>query len=132
MLLVTVGAINKPALEIDPELVDQFTAVSLVPCTLAVNCSVVPEETLTAAGETVTLIAVEVVTAELIVTPVCSRPELPCESVTFTQKLLATAAVGVPLTAPVEVFRTSPGGNAPLLTENLYGATPPAALMKPE
>jgi hypothetical protein len=38
VLLVTIGAVKKPVLEIVPELADQDTAVLLVPCTVAENC----------------------------------------------------------------------------------------------
>ena len=37
------------------------------------------------------------------------------------------AVVGVPVMAPVAGFRTSPGGNTPLVTENVYGPVPPLA-----
>jgi hypothetical protein len=38
-----------------------------------------------------------------------------------------TAAVGVPLMAPVEVFSDSPAGNVPLVSDQLYGVAPPVA-----
>ena len=38
VLLVTLGAVNRPPVEIVPALADQVTAVLLVPCTVAVNC----------------------------------------------------------------------------------------------
>lgn len=55
VLLVTLGAVSRPLAEIVPTLVDQFTAVLLVPCTVAVNCFVAPDETLTSVGETATM-----------------------------------------------------------------------------
>lgn len=55
VLLVTFGAVNRPLFEIVPRLVDQFTAVLLVPCTVAVNCLVAPDKTLTSVGETATV-----------------------------------------------------------------------------
>jgi hypothetical protein len=37
-------------------------------------------------------------------------------------------AVGVPVMAPVEVFRVKPAGNVPT-TENVYGLTPPLTVI---
>ncbi len=54
--------------------------------------------------------------------------ELPAASVTFTVKV--PAAVGVPVTAPVEVFSVSPGGSVPTI-EYMYGATPPVTVIGP-
>jgi hypothetical protein len=54
ILEVQVGAVSTPELEIDPEEVDQVTAVFVVPLTLAVNCWVPPEETVAPAGEIAT------------------------------------------------------------------------------
>ena len=49
------------------------------------------------------------------------------ESVTSTVKLVAPAAVGVPLTVPPEE-RVNPAGRAlPLASIKVYGATPPVA-----
>ena len=51
----------------------------------------------------------------------------PMESTTFAVKAkLLTAAVGVPVIAPVELFRVRPAGRA--LIENVYGGTPPCAV----
>ena len=36
--LVTLGAVNSPALEIVPLVADHVTAVLLAPCTVAANC----------------------------------------------------------------------------------------------
>jgi hypothetical protein len=52
MLEVQVGALRTPELEIDPALVDQVTAVFVVPFTLAVNCLVPPDETVALLGDT--------------------------------------------------------------------------------
>jgi len=54
ILEVQVGAVRTPELEIDPEEVDQVTAVLDEPLTVAVNCCVPPEETVALAGETAT------------------------------------------------------------------------------
>ena len=48
----------------------------------------------------------------------------------FTWKVnarLLTAAVGVPVIAPVEAFRLAQVGKAPLATDHVYGTVPPVA-----
>src|SRR5580658_3429220 len=55
-------------------------------------------------------------------------PTAPSESVTWI--LNEPVAVGVPVTAPVEVFRVRPAGNVPTI-ENVYGATPPVTVIGP-
>src|SRR5271167_2672183 len=40
------------------------------------------------------------------------------------------AAVGVPLTAPVDVFSVNPAGSVPT-TENVYGVVPPVTVSAP-
>src|SRR5271165_3924069 len=40
------------------------------------------------------------------------------------------AAVGVPITAPVEVFSISPAGSVPTI-ENMYGVVPPVTIIGP-
>src|SRR5580658_3710907 len=62
----------------------------------------------------------------VIVQPV---PVAPRESVTLIVKV--PEAVGVPVTAPVEVFRVRPAGSVPLPIENVYGATPPVTVIGP-
>jgi hypothetical protein len=42
--------------------------------------------------------------------------------------LLVTAAVGVPVIAPVEAFRFKPAGSEPLVIDQLYGVVPPLAV----
>jgi len=49
-------------------------------------------------------------------------PATPLASVTLIENV--PDAVGVPVTAPVEVFRVSPAGKVPTI-ENVYGATHP-------
>ena len=39
-----------------------------------------------------------------------------------------TAAVGVPVMTPVEVFNVNPAGNAPLVSDQVYGVVPPEAV----
>ena len=51
---VTVGAVKRPLPEIEPALALHFTAVSFVPVTDAVNCSVLPEAIESAFGVTET------------------------------------------------------------------------------
>ncbi len=46
----------------------------------------------------------------------------------MTSSVKLPVAVGVPVTAPVEVFRVSPVGKAPDATENVKGDTPPEML----
>ncbi len=48
---LTVGAVNSPALETDPAVADQVTAVLLDPVTAAANCWVPPEVTEAVCGE---------------------------------------------------------------------------------
>jgi hypothetical protein len=48
---VTVGAVKRPELEMDPAEVDQVTAVLGEPLTVAVNCWAPPEETVALPGE---------------------------------------------------------------------------------
>jgi len=54
-------------------------------------------------------------------------PTAPLASVTLIVNV--PGAVGVPLMAPVEVFRVRPAGNVPLLTENVSGAVPPVTVI---
>ena len=39
-----------------------------------------------------------------------------------------TAADGVPVMAPVELFRVSPAGRVPLVSDQEYGVFPPVAV----
>ena len=55
----------------------------------------------------------------------CVRAGL-LESVTMKVRgVLATAAEGVPVMAPVEAFRVKPAGRVPLVSDQVYGRTPP-------
>jgi hypothetical protein len=65
----------------------------------------------------------------MVIVPV-AVVEVPFESTTLKVMLAAeplTAAVGVPVIAPVLVFRVKPAGNLPELSENVYGDFPPVA-----
>jgi hypothetical protein len=48
-------------------------------------------------------------------------------SFTWTVKLEVAAAVGVPVTVPVEEFRDKPAGSEPPLTDQVNGGVPPEA-----
>jgi hypothetical protein len=51
------------------------------------------------------------------------------ESVTLKlSEAPATAAVGVPVMAPVAVFSDNPAGNVPLVSDQVYGVVPPDAV----
>ena len=56
VVVVTVGAVSKPPLEMVPAVVDHTTAVLLVPLTVAANCCVRPEVTVALVGLTLTAI----------------------------------------------------------------------------
>jgi hypothetical protein len=56
-------------------------------------------------------------------------PTAPLASLTWMVKV--PEAVGVPVTAPVDVFRIRPDGSVPDPIENVYGATPPVTLIAP-
>lgn len=114
VLLLTDGAVNSPPLEIEPAVADQVTAEFQMPRTDAVNCCVLADITVALVGETVTLMVVPV-DAEMIMCA-CSFVEAPRESEALTQKYFDTAAVGVPVTAPVLPLRARPAGNAPSTT----------------
>ena len=116
VLLVTVGAVNNPLLEMEPALADHVTVVFVVPCTVAANCWVLPEPTVALVGEIATLILV--VAAATIVICACTLAVAPWESVTLTQKYFVIATAGFPVTAPVVPFRYKPPGRAPSITRN--------------
>ena len=56
----------------------------------------------------------------------CLDP-LPKALVAVTVKVATPAAVGVPLTRPVEAFNVSPAGKAPPVTAHVMGVLPEAA-----
>jgi len=110
VVVVTLGAVNSPLLEIAPALVLQVTAVFEVLVTVAENCSVPEGETLALLGVTVTLIPLPPFTTTYTV----SSPRSGFgKSVTLSRKLKDPAAVGVPATVPVVVSKYSPGGIVP-------------------
>ena len=81
VLLVTVGAVNNPLLEIVPAVADHVTAVLPVPCTVAENGWVFPDAKLALVGEMDTVIGVDPVP---LATVICHHiPAMePRESVT--------------------------------------------------
>ena len=64
----------------------------------------------------------------MIVTGQVALPTTPFASFTWIEN--EPAAVGVPVTAPVEVFRVKPAGNVPTI-ENVYGEVPPVTVIAP-
>jgi fumarate reductase subunit C len=64
----------------------------------------------------------------MIVIGQVALPTTPFASVTWMEKV--PAAVGVPVTAPVDVFKVSPAGNVPT-TANVYGEVPPVTAIGP-
>jgi len=116
---LTVGAANRPLLEIVPADADQVTPVLVVPCTLAVNCFVLPDVRDVLVGETVTLMvdAAEV-TATFALALFVVSAVLVAVTVTFVL-LLTVGAVKRPLldtVPPVELQVTA------LLVEPLTAA----------
>jgi len=65
VVVVTVGAVKRPALEIMPPLVDHVTAVFVEPATVALNCWVPPDGTVANVGE---------MEMETVLPPVLARP----------------------------------------------------------
>jgi hypothetical protein len=51
----------------------------------------------------------------------------PEESTTWAVKLNGAELLGVPMMAPVALFRAKGGGSKPEMIENVYGGTPPVA-----
>jgi hypothetical protein len=51
---------------------------------------------------------------------------LPAAFSAFTVKLAVPSAAGVPDITPADLFRLSPEGRAPLATDHVIGAVPPA------
>jgi len=95
-LLVTVGAVYIPLLEMLPVVADHITVVLLVPCTVAPNCCVFPEARLELVGEILTLTAVDVVTDTVELAFLVVSAALVAVTVTFVL-LLTVGAVNNPL-----------------------------------
>jgi hypothetical protein len=117
VVLETLGAENKPALETVPAVEDHVTAVLLVPCTKAVNCWLLPEVRVAAFGETDTdtgaaaaLIVTEecanlVASATLVAVMVAVKGAVTIGAVNIPL-LLIVPPVAVHTTAVFEVFLT--------------------------
>jgi hypothetical protein len=116
---LTVGAANKPLLEIVPADADQVTPVLVVPCTVAVNCLVFPDVRDVLVGETVTVMGEAAgLTATFALALFVVSAALVAVTVTFVL-LLTVGAVKRPLletVPPVELQVTA------LLVEPLTAA----------
>jgi hypothetical protein len=96
VLLVTVGAVNIPVLEIEPPFADHVTAVFVVFETVAKNCCWLPETMLMATGETETPTAA----CGFTVTLACADFVVSAALVAFTVTVLrleTEGAVNLPL-----------------------------------
>jgi hypothetical protein len=62
---------------------------------------------------------------------ICNLTTLVAESVAVTVNVTDPADVGVPEITPVAEFRVNPAGNDPVVTAQVYGATPPVAVNVP-
>ena len=69
--------------------------------------------------------AVKVELVEIVMPHVDVVAVASSASVTRTAKENAPTIVGVPLIRPFDAFSVSPGGSAPELSANPYGAVPP-------
>jgi hypothetical protein len=127
VVVVTLGAVNSPLLEIVPPVAVQVTAVFEVLLTVAENGCVPADGTLALEGERATVISV--LAPRTVTYTVTSPRSVRGRSVILTRKLKDPAVVGVPATVPVAVFKYSPGGMMPRMKENWYGAVPPLTLM---
>jgi len=58
----------------------------------------------------------------------CVRAGLLESATLKVSGVLATDAEGVPAMAPVEAFRVKPAGREPLVSDHVYGETPPVAV----
>ncbi|HZP17350.1 MAG TPA: hypothetical protein VFB00_05260 [Terriglobales bacterium] len=96
VLLVTLGAVNRPLLEMDPAVADQVTDVLVAPCTEAVNCCVAPELTVADDGETDTLtLGAGALTATVALAFLVASAALVAVTVTFVL-LVTLGAVNNP------------------------------------
>lgn len=109
----TLGAVNIPDVEIQPAVVDHFTAVLLVFRVEAENCSLPVDFTLVDNG--VISIWTFAVSGELPTGSVKVRDPFArrSRSVTAMSKWNAPDALGLPEMLPVKGFRLRPGGSVP-------------------
>ena len=117
VLLETLGAESKPALETVPAVVDHVTAVLLVPCTRAVNCWLLPEvkvaefgetdtDTVAAAGLTVTEERANLVASATLVAVMVAVVDAVTLGAVNIPPLLIVPPLAVHTTAVFEVFAT--------------------------
>ena len=113
----TLGAVNRPAVEIQPAVVDHFTAVLLVFRVEAENCSFPVDFMLVVDG--VISIWTFAESEALPTGSVKARDPCACRepSVTAMSKLNAPDALGLPEMLPVKRFRLRPGGSVPARTQ---------------
>jgi hypothetical protein len=129
VLVVTLGAVNNPLLEIAPLEADQVTAVFDVLLTVAANWWVELEVAVTLVGEITTDTGVGTLTgfALMEIEIVAFPRSFFVEPVTFTLKLKEPEVLGVPDSLPL-VLNDNPGGTVPPDTTNWYGDVPPCAV----
>ena len=65
--------------------------------------------------------------ATSILVLICTLAMFVAESVTVTVKVAVPTVVGVPLIVPVVELRVNPAGSEPVVTDQVYGLTPPVA-----
>jgi hypothetical protein len=127
-VVVTLGEVNNPLLEMVPPEADQTTAVFEVLLAVAVNCCEEPEMVVMDAGEIVIATGGTGTVALLIAIEKVAFPrEFFTGSVTVTVKAYVPAVVGVPEISPL-VLKNRPAGKLPPVTKNWYGAVPPKAV----
>ena len=108
----TLGAVNIPDVEIQPAVVDHFTAVLLVFRVEAENCSLPVDFTLVDNGviSIWTFAELEELATDSVKT---LDPFARSRSVTAMSKWNAPDALGLPEMLPVKRFRLRPGGSVP-------------------
>src|ERR1039457_850035 len=113
VVLVTLGAVKAPLLEIVPALADQVTAVSAVPLMRAENCCCACDARVVLTGEiesTVPLAELEETVSVKAVVALC-----PEASVTFAVKGYDPVSAVIPVMTPLEACNWIPDGKAPVV-----------------
>ena len=116
VLLLTVGLLYMPVLEIVPSLADHFTATSEVLLTSALNCMEPVDGTVAVPGVTFTTIPAPVF-SKTAVWNGCA-PSLPLASCTRIPKLKVPALLGFPESVPLAAPSINPFGSCPHPSEN--------------
>ena len=96
------------------------------PLNVTVPCEPLPPNTLV--GFTVTDATVGVAEIVSVRFAVCARAGLLESETLKVRGVLTTETEGVPVMAPVEAFRVKPAGREPLVSDQVYGETPPVAV----